>query len=81
MSRVSKGKENRGIDSYALDLTSDLDRLGTPNAKNDQKTSRRLSSEQCHQNGSSRKKQSIDITNTRLIRKVRFPGAVYRNKT
>lgn len=59
-SRVSKGKENRGT----VDLTSDLDWLVTWNVKNDHKTSRRLSSDQCHENGSSRKKHSIEVTNS-----------------
>jgi hypothetical protein len=63
-SRVSKGKENRGIDSYTADLTSDLDRLGTSNARNDHKTGRRLSSECYRENGSPRKKHSIDIPNS-----------------
>lgn len=59
-SRVSKGKENRGT----VDLTSDLDWLVTWNAKNDHKTSRRLSSDQCYENGSSRKKHSVEVTNS-----------------
>jgi hypothetical protein len=60
--RVSKGKENRRIDT--VDLTSDLDRLGTANAKNLHRTSHRLSSEKCHENGPLRKKHSIDVTNS-----------------
>lgn len=59
-SRVSKGKENRGT----VDLTPDLDRLVTWNAKNDHKTIRRLSSDQCHENGTPRKKHSIEVKNS-----------------
>jgi hypothetical protein len=60
-SRVSKGKENRGIDSYTVDSASDSGWLGTTNAKNDYKSCRRLSSDQCHESGSSRKKRSIEV--------------------
>jgi hypothetical protein len=59
--RVSKGKENRGIDSYTVDSTSNLGWLDNSNAKNDNKSCRRLSSDQVHESGSSRKKRSIGV--------------------
>jgi hypothetical protein len=59
--RVSKGKENRGIDLYTVDSTSNLGWLDNSNAKNDNKSCRRLSSDQVHENGSPRKKRSIGV--------------------
>lgn len=60
-SRVGKGKENRGIDSCTVDSTCDSGWLGTTTAKNDHKRCRKLSSDHCLENGSSRKKRSIEV--------------------
>jgi hypothetical protein len=60
-SRVSKGKENRGIASYPVDLTSDSGRLGTSNAASDHRSCHRLFSDNHHENGPSRKKCSVDV--------------------
>lgn len=59
-SRVSKGKENRGINSSTVDLSSDSDRPSTTTATNFRKSCR-LPCDELREDGSTRKQFSSEV--------------------
>ena len=65
-SRVSKGKENRGIDAATVDLSSGSDGLSTTNATNFRKSCCGLPGDQLRQDGSTRKKLSSGEASGRI---------------